>query len=246
MNKALKIAAVFFLAAAAVCKFALVGFSFAAGCALAAAVLCLVYLFLNTRTSKAAARISAALTVVLAVLAVISVSIIAGVVSCYGGNADTACDYVVVLGAGVHGETPSASLSDRLERALKYMNAHPDAVAVVSGGQGSGEDITEAECMRQYLTAHGIADERIIKEERAKSTAENVQFSLDIIAEHGGGSVAVISSDYHMCRAKLMFRRAGVNVTCIAAKTSVPASRVVYTVREVPTIVVFALQGLGI
>ena len=53
--------------------------------------------------------------------------------------------YLVVLGAAVHGSTPSLSMTHRLEGALDYLEAYPDSVAIVSGGQGQGEDISEAQ-----------------------------------------------------------------------------------------------------
>lgn len=53
--------------------------------------------------------------------------------------------YLVVLGAAVHGSTPSLSMAHRLEGALGYLEAYPDSIAIVSGGQGNGEDISEAQ-----------------------------------------------------------------------------------------------------
>ena len=67
---------------------------------------------------------------------------------------DRDCDkkYVVVLGAAVHGDVPSLALTHRLEGAYEYLNTHPDAVAILSGGKGKGENISEAECMYFRLT----------------------------------------------------------------------------------------------
>ena len=72
---------------------------------------------------------------------------------------DTEC--LVVLGAGVYGTRPSASLRSRMEAALGYLNEHPTVSAILSGGQGPGEDITEAEAMRRYFTEHGIQQDRL-------------------------------------------------------------------------------------
>ena len=69
--------------------------------------------------------------------------------------------YLVVLGAAVHGSTPSLSMAHRLEGALDYLEAYPDSIAIVSGGQGNGEDISEAQAMFDWLTAHGVAPERV-------------------------------------------------------------------------------------
>ena len=62
-------------------------------------------------------------------------------------------DAVIVLGAAVHGKTPSLTLKRRLETAVKYYNQNPEVIIVVSGGKGPQEDITEAEAMKQYSVA---------------------------------------------------------------------------------------------
>ena len=71
-------------------------------------------------------------------------------------------DVLIVLGCAVHGERVSLTLSYRLDRAIEYLNANPNTVAIVSGGQGQGESISEAEAMRRYMVNRGIANERII------------------------------------------------------------------------------------
>ena len=55
------------------------------------------------------------------------------------------------------GDVPSKALELRLKAALKYARENEDTILVLSGGQGFGEDITEAKCMENYLTAHGIS-----------------------------------------------------------------------------------------
>lgn len=71
------------------------------------------------------------------------------------GAENPACDYVVVLGAGVNGTQPSPSLTERLEAALAYLQTYPQAQCVVSGGQGGGETITEAQCMETWAHRPG-------------------------------------------------------------------------------------------
>lgn len=143
-------------------------------------------------------------------------------------------DYIIVLGAAVHGDTPSLSLVERMTAAYDYLLEHPDCVAVVSGGQGSNENVSEAEAMYRWLTAKGIAPERIIKEDKSTSTLENLRFSLDMISERGGDtdSIAVVSSEYHIYRAKLIGRTLGLELDGIPAHTSYPSVRLNYFIRE--------------
>lgn len=119
---------------------------------------------------------------------------------------------IIVLGAGVNGSTPSLSMCNRLDAALDYLGANPDALAVVSGGQGEGEDITEAEAMADYLTAHGIDSARIVQEERSRTTRENLENSFAILRARGydpADGVGIVTSEYHLCRAKRMARALG-------------------------------------
>ena len=59
---------------------------------------------------------------------------------------------MIVLGCGVNGDRPSLMLTERLDAACDYLNTHEEVVCILSGGQGKGENISEAECMYRYLT----------------------------------------------------------------------------------------------
>lgn len=113
---------------------------------------------------------------------------------------------VIVLGAGVNGTEPSLSLAKRLEAALEYVRDKPDVPIVVSGSQGRGEAISEARCMSDWLRVRGVPPEQILLEEQANNTVENIRYSLDILSARGidtTQNIAVVSSDYHLCRASL-------------------------------------------
>ena len=117
---------------------------------------------------------------------------------------ETAVAGVIILGAGVNGTVPSLSLRVRLEAALAYLEDKPDIPIVVTGSQGPGEEISEARCMADWLIAHGVDESRIIIEDQADNTKENIAFSRTLLREHGYDTLAnyaVVSSDYHLCRA---------------------------------------------
>lgn len=128
-------------------------------------------------------------------------------------NTDTPVQAVIVLGAGVNGKTPSLALSTRIDAAAAYLKAHPDVPAVLSGGQGPGEDITEAQAMYTALTAAGIASDRLLLEQDSTSTAENFADSKVLLQDRGvdteTAAVAVVSNDFHLFRAGMLARRAG-------------------------------------
>ena len=150
-------------------------------------------------------------------------------------DTDAHPDAIIVLGAGVNGSTPSLSMCNRLDAALAYLGANPDALAVVSGGQGEGEDITEAKAMADYLTAHGIDSARIVQEDQSRSTRENLENSFAILRARGydpANGVGIVTSEYHLYRAKRMVRALGAEPVGIAAETTLPTMRVNYFIRE--------------
>lgn len=147
---------------------------------------------------------------------------------------DAKRSYLIVLGASVQGDVPSLSLQHRLEGALDYLEQVPESIAVVSGGQGPGENISEAQCMHDWLVSHGIAEERILMEDRSTSTLENLKFSWDIIRSRGGkpDDIAVVSSGYHLYRAKTMARSLGLSVAGIRGNPGYPIYTVGMYIRE--------------
>lgn len=162
------------------------------------------------------------------------------------GSADTPCEYLIVLGAGVNGTVPSLSLQDRLTAAKAYLEANPDTLCVVSGGQGPGEQISEAACMAEWLTAHGIDADRILLEDKATSTQENLAYSLDLIEQHTGirpEKAGIISSEYHLFRAGLMAQREGLTPIGIPAATHRASLKLNYFLREIAAVWYYLIFG---
>jgi len=148
-------------------------------------------------------------------------------------------DYIIVLGAKVDGKRITKSLLKRVEAAKIYLEEHKDVIAIVSGGQGDSESISEAKAMYDYLVSHGIDDSRIILEDKSTTTKENLVFSYEIIEEHVGGrekaekqKLAIVTSNFHIFRAKLLAYNLGMkNISGLAAKAD-PVLLVNYMFRE--------------
>jgi len=137
------------------------------------------------------------------------------------GNEPQGNETLVILGCRVYGEIPSLSLRERLEAAYEYLVEHPEAYCVVSGGQGDGENISEAECMYQYLTNKGISGTRIFMEDTSTTTRENLKFSLELIKEKGlPQEIAIVTSEYHQYRASLVAKEMGLENTAVCGKTA--------------------------
>lgn len=141
------------------------------------------------------------------------------------GSKDTVSydeDAIIVLGAGIKGETVGKTLRLRLDTTLDYLEQNPNAYVVVSGGQGPYESISEAEAMKRYLISRGVSAEKIIKEDKSTSTEENFAYSKALLdAEIGGDlKLAYVTNGFHIYRARGFAERAGIeNPTHIHAKT---------------------------
>lgn len=144
---------------------------------------------------------------------------------CAKGADDPKADFVIVLGAGVNGDQPSRSLSERLKATQEYLEAYPEAIAILSGGKGDGENISEAACMYSWLTARGVAPERLRMEDQATTTEENIRYSLALIEREFGAKpeeAAVVSSAYHLARASLLAEEEGLRMRGVPAATGNP------------------------
>ena len=162
------------------------------------------------------------------------------------GDQDESCEYMVVLGAKVRPDGPSVSLMDRIRAAADYMNDHPDVIAVVSGGKGGDEPMTEAQCMFEELVKLGIDPDRIWIEDKATSTWENLHFALDLIEEKTGQrpeKIGLLSSEYHLFRAKMFAKECGVEAVGIPARTSRLSQMINHFMREVAGVWHYIILG---
>ena len=139
--------------------------------------------------------------------------------------------YVIVLGAGLNGTTPSIPLVKRIEEGYQYMSDNPDTILIASGGQGFNESISEAECIKNELVRMGIDEDRIILEDKSTSTIENLKFSMQIIGDPNT-EVGIITNSFHEYRAKLIAKSVGYeNAYSVPAITLFPVG-IHYMLRE--------------
>lgn len=130
-------------------------------------------------------------------------------------------DIAIVLGCRVKGEKPSLALLKRADSAYKFLLCNPHSVAILSGGQGNGEKISEAECLRRILCDKGISPDRLLLEDKSTSTDENIMFSKNIAELNGYElkSAAIVTSEYHQRRAKIICERYGIEASAQSSHT---------------------------
>lgn len=127
-------------------------------------------------------------------------------------------EVILVFGALVQERELSETLRLRCETALGYLNEQPKAIALLLGGQGEGEEISEALAMKNFFVKAGIQEERLLLEEQSHSTWTNLQQAKRILQKKQyHGALLACSSDYHMLRIKMLAKRLHLEVYPLAA-----------------------------
>lgn len=140
-------------------------------------------------------------------------------------------DYIIVLGAGVRGTTPSRPLRLRIQTAYDYMINNTDTILIASGGQGSDEQISEAACIRNTLVEMGLDETRIMVEDESRDTIENIRNSYEFIPDKDS-EVGIVTNSFHIWRSVSIAKSEGYrNVSGVPAKTLMPVG-IHYVVRE--------------
>ncbi len=111
-------------------------------------------------------------------------------------------DVIVVLGAGLEMDQPTANFRDRAKHGATMWHAGW-APNVLCTGAVTGIDDTrsEASACREMLLAEGVTAEAIFMEEKSRSTEENAIYSAEMMTAQGWQSALVVSSSYHLFRA---------------------------------------------
>ena len=144
---------------------------------------------------------------------------------------------MVILGCKVESWGPSILLQDRLDRALDYLEDHPDLTIVASGGQGPDEHQSEAQCMYDYLTDHGVDGNQILLEDQSHNTWENIRGPQARRGQAGSetSQMRVGSNGVPLTRVRMLWDRAwegDYTLSTLAAPSSHIPSRLKMYIRE--------------
>ena len=133
-------------------------------------------------------------------------------------------DVIVLLGGGVaqgvpdfSGKgAPSADMLFRIVTAVR-LQQRLDVPIIVSGGNVYRNIDSEAGIARRLLTDLGVADGKIIMEERSRDTLGNAGYTKSICQKRGYKQPILLTSAYHLPRAVDLFKRSGLEVTAFPA-----------------------------
>lgn len=137
-------------------------------------------------------------------------------------------DYIITLGAGlIDGERVTPLLARRIDTAISFYRRQLNktqkrATLLMSGGQGPDEKISEAQAMKNYALSQGIPENDILLEDRSTNTLENMQFSKALMEKltPAGYKAIFTSNNYHIFRAGMYAREAGLKADGLGAKTA--------------------------
>ncbi|MFY0542955.1 YdcF family protein [Brevibacillus sp. H7] len=130
-------------------------------------------------------------------------------------------DVAIVLGAAVWGEGPSPGLRERLDQALALYQRGFVPYLLVTGGVGEGKTISEAAVMQRYLMEQGVPEERILLENEARDTYQNLKYSKQLMEKHELQSALIVTHGYHLARALEMAKSLGITAYPVAVKSHV-------------------------
>lgn len=122
-------------------------------------------------------------------------------------------DVIIVLGSGIEGDQPSATLAQRLNQAGKLYQQFPHSQIVVTGGIGFNRTRSEAQVMAHYLQRHyHIPSAKILQESQSTSTYLNLLNSKTILLKQQfnlAQPITIVTSDFHTLRAKAIALKLG-------------------------------------
>lgn len=136
-------------------------------------------------------------------------------------------DFIIVLGSGLINDKVPPLLASRINKAIDFywkqaaVNTPP--TIIFSGGQGPDEGLPEAEAMQSYAVEKGIPLEHTVQENRSVNTYQNMLFSkeiMDSLKPEGKYKSIFTTNNFHLFRAGIYARQAGLNSQGIGSKTA--------------------------
>ena len=128
-------------------------------------------------------------------------------------------DAILLLGLRLN---PDGSAQEemllRSRRAAELWKAGIAPVIVACGGPTGGSGRTEAEVLKEELVALGVDERAVLLEDRSMITTENIVNAKAILGPDKR-NVALVTSDYHVFRSRLICQRLGFRAKGFGAPT---------------------------
>jgi uncharacterized SAM-binding protein YcdF (DUF218 family) len=129
-------------------------------------------------------------------------------------------DAIVVLGSGPPVDKegrPTAELTRRVEKGVELYRQGLAPVLIMTGGN-TYRDYYESEVMKQVAVAKGVPAQAVLEERKSLNTIGNARYSAALVRARGGKSVIIVSSPFHLKRAKKLFEATGLEIQTAGCK----------------------------
>jgi uncharacterized SAM-binding protein YcdF (DUF218 family) len=128
-------------------------------------------------------------------------------------------DAIVVL--GYPADDDGNPTPEQLARVTEAVREYERGVAprILFTGGPAANQFAEADVMARVAAAQGIPPSAIFVETKAKDTIQNACYSARLMSKHGWRSAEVVSSEYHLPRASMIFSRTRLEWRMHAAST---------------------------
>lgn len=106
-------------------------------------------------------------------------------------------DCIIILGAGIWGDSPSPMLQDRLLQGIDLYKSNVSSKIIMSGDHGR-EEYDEVNVMKKYAIDNGVPSEDIFMDHAGFSSYESIYRAKEIF---GAKKVVIVTQKYHLYRA---------------------------------------------
>jgi uncharacterized SAM-binding protein YcdF (DUF218 family) len=149
-------------------------------------------------------------------------------------------DAIVVLGHPA--DDDGNPTPEQLARVTEAVREYERGVAprILFSGGAAANRFVEADVMARVAAAQGIPPSAIFVETKAQDTIQNACYSARVMSNHGWRSAEVVSSEYHLPRASMIFGHTRLEWRMHAASTlqagetsseGMPAIEILKTIR---------------
>lgn len=163
------------------------------------------------------------------------------------GNTESTPHYLMILGYRILNNTIDATLRSRIDAAADYLLKNPTVVAIPCGGiTQKDQKRPEAHIIAEELMKKGVAEDRIILEDKSKTTEENflnAKAIIDSLKLSDTPKTAFLSSELHLHRAGRLAKEIGFEVTSLPAES--PEAKVKNYLREALILIYMDIKKLG-
>jgi uncharacterized SAM-binding protein YcdF (DUF218 family) len=139
------------------------------------------------------------------IAAIVGWAVLARAFAPKGNTSATHFDAIIVL--GYPADSDGNPTPEQLARVSEAVREYQRGVAprLILSGAAAHNQYVEAESMARVARAQGVPAEAIFLEPRAQNTIENACYSARIMHQHGWKSAEVVTSQYHLPRAGVIF-----------------------------------------